>query len=151
MENIESLKAELLAQINEANDVKCLEEIRVAIFGKKGKITEMMKTLGALPVEEKIALGKELNILKSEIEKALLAQKSTLETKELNAKLLAETIDVTLPIRPENQGRLHPISQIYEEVVAIFGQMGFSVAEGPDFEYACKSSCSSNARYFLYP
>ncbi|MBQ8436309.1 MAG: phenylalanine--tRNA ligase subunit alpha [Alphaproteobacteria bacterium] len=134
MENLESLKAELLTQVNTANNVKELEDIRVAILGKKGRITELMKTLGTLSQEEKIALGKGLNILKSEVEKALSDQKSTLETKELEAKLAAEKIDVTLPIRPENQGRLHPISQIYEEVVAIFGQMGFSVAEGPDIE-----------------
>ena len=134
MENLESLKTELLAQVNGASDIRSLEEVRVAILGKKGKITEMMKTLGYLSQEEKIALGKGLNILKSEVEKALSDQKSTLETKELETKLAAETIDVTLPIRPESQGRLHPISQIYEEVTAIFGQMGFSVAEGPDIE-----------------
>ena len=132
--NMENLKAELVAGINQAADMKALEELRVAILGKKGKITEMMKTLGALPQEEKIAMGKNLNILKSEVEKALNAQKSALETQELNARLAAETIDVTLPVRPEQQGRLHPISQIYEEVVAIFGQMGFEVAEGPDIE-----------------
>ena len=108
MENLESLKTELLAQVNGASDIKSLEEVRVAILGKKGKITEMMKTLGSLSQEEKIALGKGLNILKSEVEKALSDQKSTLETKELETKLAAETIDVTLPIRPENQGRLHP-------------------------------------------
>ena len=127
--NTENLKAE-----KKAADMKALEELRVAILGKKGKITEMMKTLGSLPQEEKIALGKNLNILKTEVEKALNAQKSALETKELNARLASETIDVTLPVRPEQQGRLHPISQIYEEVVAIFGQMGFEVAEGPDIE-----------------
>ena len=134
MENTENLKAELIAEINRAADMKSLEEARVAILGKKGKITEMMKTLGALPQEEKIAMGKTLNILKGEIEKALAAQKAVLEAKELNDRLASETVDVTLPVRPENQGRLHPISQIYEEVVAIFGQMGFSVAEGPDIE-----------------
>ncbi len=132
--NTENLKAEMVAEINQAADMKALEELRVAILGKKGKITEMMKTLGSLPQEEKIALGKNLNILKTEVEKALNAQKSALETKELNARLASETIDVTLPVRPEQQGRLHPISQIYEEVVAIFGQMGFEVAEGPDIE-----------------
>ncbi len=132
--NTENLKTELVAEINQAADMKALEELRVAILGKKGKITEMMKTLGSLPQEEKIAMGKNLNILKGEVEKALNAQKSALETKELNARLAAETIDVTLPVRPEQQGRLHPISQIYEEVVAIFGQMGFEVAEGPDIE-----------------
>ena len=71
MENTENLKAELIAEINRAADMKSLEEARVAILGKKGKITEMMKTLGALPQEEKIAMGKTLNILQGEIEKAL--------------------------------------------------------------------------------
>lgn len=134
MENIENLKKELIAEINQASDIKSLEETRVAVLGKKGKITEMMKSLGSLPLEQKIEMGKSLNVLKSEIEKALGERKSALEEKELNEKLAKERIDVTLPVRPEVQGRIHPVSQIYEEVVAIFGQMGFSVAEGPDIE-----------------
>lgn len=134
MENMEDLKSEIVAMINAATDMKTLEEIRVSVLGKKGKITELMKSLGALSAEEKKEKGKSLNILKSEVEKAMDAQKSVLEDKELNAKLAAETIDVTLPVRAENQGRIHPVSKIYEEVVAIFGEMGFSVAEGPDIE-----------------
>lgn len=134
MENIEQLKTELTAQIKQAADLKTLEEIRVAAMGKKGRITEMMKSLGALSIEEKKEAGKTLNILKSEVEAALEAQKAVLEEKELNEKLAKETIDITLPVRPENQGRIHPVSKIYEEVVAIFGQMGFEVAEGPDIE-----------------
>ena len=134
MENLENLKNELVAQINGASDIKMLEEARVAILGKKGRITEMMKGLGALSIEEKKEMGKGLNILKSEVENALENRKAELEAKELNAKLAQEKIDVTLPCRPENQGRIHPVSKIYEEVVAIFGQMGFEVAEGPDIE-----------------
>ena len=134
MENMESLKIELLAEINAAQDLKSLEEARVAITGKKGRLTAMMKDLGSLSVEEKKEMGKNLNLLKAEVEKALDAQKNKLEEKELNAKLAAETVDITLPVRPETQGRIHPVSKIYEEVVAIFGQMGFSVAEGPDIE-----------------
>ena len=134
MENMESLKIELLAEINAAQDLKSLEEARVAITGKKGRLTAMMKDLGSLSVEEKKEMGKNLNLLKAEVEKALDTQKNKLEEKELNAKLAAETVDITLPVRPETQGRIHPVSKIYEEVVAIFGQMGFSVAEGPDIE-----------------
>ena len=134
MENLENLKNELVAQINGASDIKMLEEARVAILGKKGRITEMMKGLGALSIEEKKEMGKGLNILKSEVENALENRKAELETKELNAKLAQEKIDVTRPCRTENQGRIHPVSKIYEEVVAIFGQMGFEVAEGPDIE-----------------
>ncbi len=134
MENIENLKKELVTEIEAAQDLKALEEARVAITGKKGKLTAMMKDLSSLSVEEKKEMGKNLNLLKTEVEKALDQRKSLLEEQALNEKLAKETIDVTLPVRPETQGRIHPVSKIYEEVVAIFGQMGFSVAEGPDIE-----------------
>ncbi len=134
MENIDSLKTEMLEAVSAAQDMKAWDEVRVALTGKKGKITELMKGLGALPVEEKIEAGKKLNVLKGEIEKALECRRSELAAKELNEKLAKEKIDVTLPVRPENQGRIHPVSKIYEEIVAIFGQMGFEVAEGPDIE-----------------
>lgn len=134
MENLESLKNELVAQVQAAADIRQLEDVRVAVLGKKGRVTEMMKTLGTLSPEERKEAGRELNILKTEVETALEERKEALSAAELNAKLAQEKIDVTLPVRPENQGRIHPVSQIYEEVVAIFGQMGFEVAEGPDIE-----------------
>ncbi len=134
MENLEELKKDTLAKIIASANLKELDDIRVAILGKKGKLTEQMKGLGTLPLEEKIAAGKTLNVIKAEIDAALTAQKAVLEEKALNEKLASETIDVTLPVRPETQGRIHPISKIYEEVVAIFGQMGFEVADGPDIE-----------------
>ncbi len=134
MENLENLKSELLAEIAAVSDLKAWDECRVALIGKKGKITEQLKGLSALPLEQKIEAGKKLNVLKSEIEAALAARKDVLEVEELNKKLMSETVDVTLPIRPEAQGRIHPVSKIYEEVVAIFGEMGFEVAEGPDIE-----------------
>ena len=134
MEDTTQLKMKLSEEINQAADIKSLEEIRVSVLGKKGRITELMKALSGLSVDEKKEMGKKLNILKSEIEIALDGRKKILEEKELEAKLAQETIDVTLPVRPENQGRIHPVSKIYEEVVAIFGQMGFDVAEGPDIE-----------------
>lgn len=134
MEDLKELETGLLAQITAAADLKALDEIRVSVLGKKGTITEKMKTLGSLPLEEKIAAGKALNLIKSAVEKAIDTKKQELETAELNRKLANERIDVTLPVRPEIQGRIHPVSKIYEEVVAIFGQMGFEVAEGPDIE-----------------
>ncbi len=134
MENIENLKKELVAEIETAQDLKSLEEVRVAIIGKKGKLTALMKDLSSLSVEEKKEMGKNLNLIKTEVEKALDQRKSLLEEQALNEKLAHETVDVTLPVRPETQGRIHPVSKIYEEVVAIFGQMGFTVAEGPDIE-----------------
>ncbi len=134
MEDLEKLKSELLQKIENAADLKALDEIRVSVLGKKGIITEKMKTLGTLPLEEKIVAGKLLNVLKTALETAIDNKKQQLETEELNRRLAGERIDVTLPVRPEIQGRIHPVSKIYEEVVAIFGQMGFEVAEGPDIE-----------------
>ena len=134
MENIDNLKTDTLAAIAKAADLKALDDIRVSVLGKKGAVTELMKGLAALSAEEKKEMGKNLNILKSEIEKALEIRREALAEAELNAKLAGETIDVTLPIRPEHQGRIHPVSKIYEEVVAIFGQMGFDVVDGPDIE-----------------
>ena len=134
MEDLESLKTKILNDILSADDLKSLEDIRVSVMGKKGSITEKMKSLGSLPLEEKIETGKKLNILKTEVESKLIERKNVLEEQALNQKLALETIDITLPVRPEVQGRIHPVSKIYEEVVAIFGQMGFEVAEGPDIE-----------------
>ena len=134
MENLENLKTSTLAAIAAAADLKALDDIRVGVLGKKGAVTELMKGLSALSAEEKKEMGKGLNVLKTEIEAALEARKEALAEAELNARLARETIDVTLPVRPENQGRIHPVSKIYEEVVAIFGEMGFEVAEGPDIE-----------------
>ena len=134
MENLEDLQEQLLQGIAAARDLKALDDARVAALGKKGCITEKMKGLGALPTEEKIAAGKSLNLLKSAVEQAVDARKKELEAEELNRRLVTERVDVTLPVRPETQGRIHPVSKIYEEVVAIFGEMGFEVAEGPDIE-----------------
>lgn len=134
MENLEELQNKMLADIATSDNLKALDEVRVAIVGKKGAITEKMKSLGALPLEEKIAAGKQLNVIKSTIEEAIESKKQQLEVMEMNHRLANETIDVTLPVRQEVQGRIHPVSKIYEEVVAIFGQMGFEVADGPDIE-----------------
>ena len=134
MESIEQLKQTTLKQIDKAPDIKSLDDIKVAVMGKKGTLTDEMKKLALLSVEEKKQMGQMLNVVKSEIEKALETKKQDLYTKELNEKLAKETIDVTLPVREENIGRIHPVSKIYEEVVAIFGEMGFEVADGPDIE-----------------
>ena len=134
MENLNDLESDILNSIKQAQDLKMLEEVRISALGKKGRMTELMKSLGSLPLEEKIALGKGLNITKTHIESALEEQKKILQEKALDEKLKQETIDVTLPVRPETQGRIHPVSKIYEEVTAIFGQMGFEVANGPDIE-----------------
>ena len=134
MENINDLQNKIIADIQNASDLKTLDEVRVSVLGKKGLITEEMKTLGQMDASARIEKAKQLNVLKAALEKALEERKTLLEDAALNEKLKEETIDVTLPVRPETQGRLHPISKVFEEVIAIFGQFGFDVAEGPDIE-----------------
>ncbi len=134
MNKVEELKPQILTRINEASSLQVLEDIRVSVLGKKGEITEMMKTLGSLPPEERKLAGQVLNEFKTEITTALDAKKTALEEAELNRRLATETIDVTLPIRPKQQGRVHPVSQVMEEMLTIFAQMGFDLAEGPDIE-----------------
>lgn len=134
MSDIDVIKLEIEKQIEAAADAKALDDVRVAALGKKGKITELLKTLGAMPMEQRIEFGKKINVVKAELEAEIAEKKQALETQLLNEKLKKEVIDVTLPCRPEVQGRIHPVSKVYEEIVAIFAQMGFEVAEGPDIE-----------------
>lgn len=132
---IETLKPKLLASIDKADTLSLLDEIRVSALGKNGCITALMKTLGGLAPEERKAAGQVLNIFKTEIAAALEAKKEALETAALNAKLAEESVDVTLPVRPETTaGRIHPTAQVIEEALTIFAQMGFDLAEGPDIE-----------------
>ncbi len=130
----ETLKAEVLAAIAEADDPRALEQVRVAVLGKKGRVTALMKQLGAMDPEARRAAGQALNVLKDEIAAALDARKAALEDLALDARLAEERIDITLPARPHAEGAIHPISQTIDEATAIFGEMGFSVAEGPDIE-----------------
>lgn len=131
---LDALKDELLSQVNAAGDLAALEEVRVTALGKKGRITGFMKELGGLSPDERRERGQQLNALKDEIAAAIDGRKADLATAHLKARLEAERIDVTLPVRPETEGRIHPISQTIDEMVAIFAEMGFSVAEGPDVE-----------------
>ena len=134
MSDITTLKTEVAAQVAAANDLKALDEVRVAALGKKGQITGLMKTLGGMEPEERKAKGQEFNRLKDEIADLIAGQERALKKQELDARLSNETIDITLPTRDEKKGHIHPISQTIDEIVRIFGSMGFSVAEGPDIE-----------------
>ncbi|HEY0838389.1 MAG TPA: phenylalanine--tRNA ligase subunit alpha [Azospirillum sp.] len=131
---MDALKNELLTLVNDAPSLAALEEVRVAALGKKGRITALMKDLGGLSPDERRERGAALNALKDEIAAALDARKAELGKAQLAARLEAERIDVTLPARPEVEGRIHPISQTIDEIVAIFAEMGFTVADGPDIE-----------------
>ena len=134
MENIDALKSEISETIENATDLKGLDEIRIAELGKSGRVTGLMKGLGQMAPEDRKAAGQQFNQLKQAITGKIDARRTELENAGLDARLAEERIDVTLPIRPEQSGSIHPISQTIDEVIAIFGEMGFSVAEGPDIE-----------------
>lgn len=132
--DLESLKTEMLDAVAAAGSTQALEAVRVGELGKKGRITGLMKELGGLDPQERKARGQALNALKDEVAQALEARKADLAQDDLDARLAGEGVDITLPVRPEQTGCIHPISQTIDEAIAIFGEMGFTVAEGPDIE-----------------
>lgn len=120
--------------ITAAADLPALEVVRVGVLGKKGTLTLRMKEIGTLPVDARKDAARDLNLAKDRLSAALDARGRALEQAALAARLASEKVDVTLPVRPEREGRIHPISQVMDEIVEIFAAMGFSVAEGPDIE-----------------
>ncbi|MCB2098470.1 MAG: phenylalanine--tRNA ligase subunit alpha [Parvularculaceae bacterium] len=134
MSDIEQLERETLAGVAAAETIAALEEVRVGALGKKGVISERMKTLGKMSPEERKTAGAALNVLKDKVAAAIETKKAALENAALDARLATEKLDVTLPIAPTPKGRIHPVTQTMEEIVAIFSAMGFDVAEGPDIE-----------------
>ena len=128
---MDDLKQKYLSQIADAADEAVLEDIRVGAVGKKGEVALKMRELGKMTPEERQVAGPALNALKDEINSAISAKKSALGDAALDERLRTEWLDVTLPGRHRAQGTIHPVSQVTEEVTAIFGEMGFSVAEGP--------------------
>jgi phenylalanyl-tRNA synthetase alpha chain len=133
---LDTLQAELLEQISAAGDLAALEQVRIGALGKKGRVSEQMTRLGSLPADQRKAFGQATNIIKAAITDALDTQKTRLEAGVLEARLATERADVTLPVRlgPLSEGRIHPVSQVFDEVIEIFADMGFAVAEGPDIE-----------------
>ena len=123
-----------MAAVAGAVDLDALERIRVAALGRKGKVTELMKGLAKVEADRRRAAGQAMNRLKEEVSRAIEGRKAELEDRALERGLESRAVDVTLPARAETPGFIHPISQTIDEVVAIFGEMGFRVAEGPDIE-----------------
>ncbi|EDP65463.1 Phenylalanyl-tRNA synthetase, alpha subunit [alpha proteobacterium BAL199] len=134
MDNVDALRAELLAEVEQAGTLDALEQVRITALGKKGRITERMKALGGLDPDARRAAGQTLNAVKDAVSEALEDRRAALGDAALNARLARERIDVSLPARPEARGRIHPITQTIDELTAIFCEMGFTVAEGPDIE-----------------
>jgi phenylalanyl-tRNA synthetase alpha chain len=136
MSDIEQLEQELLSGIIAAEDEAALESVRVAALGKSGSISALLRTLGSLSPDERKVQGPLVNGLKDRIGGAIAARKTALAEAALDRRLNTETLDVNLPVReaPAESGRVHPISQVTDELTAIFADMGFAVAEGPDIE-----------------
>ncbi|WP_435531483.1 phenylalanine--tRNA ligase subunit alpha [Pseudogemmobacter faecipullorum] len=132
--DLTEIRGKYIGAVAGAADEAALEEVRLAALGKKGEISAMMAGLGKMDPEERKAAGAHLNELKSEIDTALRARKVSLADAALDARLKSEWLDVTLPGRPRPQGTIHPISQVQAELTAIFADMGFAVAEGPQVE-----------------
>lgn len=134
MQDIDAIRAKYLGQIGEASDEAAIEAVRVAALGKKGEISLMMRRLGGMTPEERKTAGPAFNALRDEVNAAIAARKAALADAALEERLRAEWLDVTLSPRPGQQGTIHPISQVMDELTAIFADMGFSVAEGPHIE-----------------
>lgn len=136
MSDIVELEETILARIAEAEDEQAIEAVRVAALGKKGSISEKLKTLGAMSADERQTMGPAINGLKTRVTDAIAERKQHLKAAAIEARLARETLDVTLPVRPSPTeiGRIHPITQVIDEITAIFADMGFSIAEGPDIE-----------------
>jgi phenylalanyl-tRNA synthetase alpha chain len=136
MTDIAQIEQQILAEIAAAGDEAALEAARVAALGKSGSITALLKTLGALPPEERKTQGPLINGLKDRVNAALSARRDVFKSLALEVRLNTESLDVTLPVREASAeiGRVHPITQVIDELTAIFADMGFAVAEGPDIE-----------------
>lgn len=134
MESLDHLRDELLRLIKAATSLDLLEQVRIGALGRKGRVTGLMKNLGALDPEARKSEGAALNRLKDDVEAAIADATRRLSDDALNRRLAEERVDVTLPVKAETDGRIHPISQTIDELVAIFGAMGFSVVEGPHIE-----------------
>ena len=134
MKEWEDQKTKLVESIHSASTLDELEDIRITALGKKGTITGLMKSLGSLDPDKRKEAGQLLNAIKEEVASAIDVRKVTMEDAALETQLHRDRVDVTLPVRPESNGSIHPITQTIDELTAIFCEMGFTVADGPHIE-----------------
>lgn len=123
-----------LARISAAQDLDALEALRVEFLGKQGSISALLKTLGAMSPDERQTVGPQIHALRESVTAALASRKEALESAVLNARLAAETLDLTLPAPAAPRGSIHPVSQVLDELAEIFADLGFAVATGPEIE-----------------
>lgn len=133
-EQLEAIKEEALKALEEVEDLKALEEVEVFFLGRKGRLTQLLRCLKDLPPDARPKAGESANRLKEWLESELERRRSQLKEEELKKVLLKEKLDVTLPGMPFPRGKLHPITQVLEEMIEIFTYLGFQVVEGPEVE-----------------
>ena len=134
MSDIKKIKDEYVGKLKEDLNLDGVNQIKTDLFGKNGTISNEFKKLGSVNVEERKKFASDLNSIKDELQNAISKKIQDIETKEINLKLQNEKIDVTLPERSFNKGKIHPVSQVIDEIASIFSEIGFNVEEGPDVE-----------------
>ena len=134
MTDLDVLEAELQAAVASAPDLASLESVRVAALGKAGSVSALLKGMGALSPDERRVQGPRVNGLRDRVTAAIASRRDTLDAQALEAQLAADRVDLTLPAPPRRKGSVHPTLQVMDEMIAVFADMGFAVAEGPDIE-----------------
>ena len=134
MQNLQEIKQEFQSKISNSNNLQDLENVRLTFLGKEGLVKNLMKNIKYLTIEEKKKFGSEVNQFKNLISLEIQSKKEVLELKEINERLKTEKVDVTLPVRKFNQGKIHPISKVISEIEEIFINLGFEVTFGPEIE-----------------
>ena len=132
--DIHQVLKEATKAVESCNSQQQLQDVKVAYLGKKGKITGLLKLLKDFTLEEKKSKGAEINSIKAEVEASIEKKLSVLKTQEINSQLSNEFLDISFPPFSQVEAKVHPISKTFDEVISIFGSMGYSVAEGPDIE-----------------
>jgi len=134
VESVNQILKQALAEITTSNELGVLDDLRVRYLGKRGEITSLLKSLGSMEHEQRKAFGQAVNLAKSELAQAISERKQSLETQALNARLVSEKIDVTLPGRSQERGGLHPVTRTLQRMIDIFSRLGYDVATGPEVE-----------------
>ena len=134
MSDIIKIKEEYISKLNQDIDLNQVNQFKTELFGKNGKISNEFKKMGSIPADVRKKFASDLNAIKDEIQNLISKKIQEIEIQEINSKIQNEKVDVTLPERSFNQGKIHPISQVIDEISSIFSEIGFSVEEGPDVE-----------------
>ena len=134
MSDIIKIKEEYLNKLQEISELKDINQIKSDLFGKNGKISNEFKKMGSLPSEDRKRVSLDLNATKNELQNLIEKKIKDIEINEINLKLKNEKVDVTLPERTFSRGKIHPVSQVIDEISSIFSEIGFNVEEGPDVE-----------------